>query len=280
MLSGNFNPQQLWSALGQDYATFCADKVIATQVPAALADGDYTKAWNIATNNGTSADALATWFTSQGQYWTNQTDANGNPLPPPSQPSANPAVATQAAEIVSLVQSGQYPDPRAGAQFLYDNGYYASGDLVLQLWQASLVSSPLGAVGSALIAQSSGDPVKMLDCVANLQTEAADPSVIATWSTNQWGVPSVSFAPLVTQLGSDAQAAVAAQVAANAPPTSGSVARTAGLLALGVPTTFGAAVGIASLVTGVAPKVVAVKWGGAIAHALSGAVGQVKRLAP
>lgn len=187
---GQVDFHALAGALAQDYAN---DKKALGAVDALL-DGDYTKTWNILTDNG------ALW---------GQLSAYEQGLIP--QPSANPQF-----DIVALgkqQQAGTIDDQDAAAQ-AFAHGYYLQGYAWLGQYRAGLASSPLGGTLAAGKAKASGDPATMLLQAKSLRFEATNPNVVATWKTHLWGSPSSTFLPLAADLTSTANAILAARYAA------------------------------------------------------------------
>lgn len=178
-IDGHGDTAALWDALKSDWDN-AVNRLDAAE---SLMGGDYTKAWNLVTNEGENA---AAYF----GHWPSATDAPPQPWPDPS------------FDIVALSSSmnAGTTTARDASETAADHGYYAQAAVWRDIARRQLAASPLAALLQAASAKASGDRALMLRIAAELRAAASDSSVASTWSHAGLPAPSLELIPLALGL--------------------------------------------------------------------------------
>lgn len=235
------SPATLWSALSEDYTNLIRDQKLASSIET---DGDFTKAWNIATDNGKNVGSL------------NALLQNPPPQPQPSNVTAtgrltivNGKVAPETVpfddQAVLAASLSDQMDPRDGAQQLYDHGFYLEGDQAYGHWRAELWGSPVGATVLSGTVQATGKPTLMYAVVDELRSAAADPQVQASWSSHNWGDAQSFLNGLADDLKKKADAQADQIVKSASPPPKSAATSVGTVLLVGTGATIAAGLGTA-----------------------------------
>ena len=171
-LQSGFNPSKLWGALQDDWNRISQ----LDQIPGAIVDGDYIKAWNLITNNGHDLNTLLNVSTETAEATLK--DLTNLPQ--------QPHMARNYAGQLAQYKAGG-GDLRALAQLAYDNGDYTTGDAAIVAWGDSLAVSPLGATLALGSAESTKDARVLMHLATSLEAAALDSDTIAEWDASHWG---------------------------------------------------------------------------------------------